>query len=136
MAKAFNQELVYHDETKRRMKEMSKHRTDIQNQTPEQVKARDRMALFPVKAEVLFVDPELWVVCTSRVFDYPYESLLTTCWTHVIQPIVRMERKLCVLPGIPRLFKQLLEGLKPYLVLPARDEASLGSDTMHSLLVA
>lgn len=65
MGKAFEQELVYHEETKRRMFELSKHRTDVQTQTPEQRKARDRMALFPNKAEVLFVDPELWVVRLS-----------------------------------------------------------------------
>jgi hypothetical protein len=29
-----------------------------------------------------------------------------------------MEHKLCVLPGVPTLFKRLLEGLKPYLILP------------------
>jgi len=52
------------------------------------------MALFPAQAEVLFVDPELWV------------------------PVVRLEHKLCILPGVPTLFQRLLEGLKPYLVLP------------------
>lgn len=62
MAKAFNQELVYHEETKRRMSAFAGGRKDGQNRTPEQIKARDRMALFPDKAEVLFVDPELWVV--------------------------------------------------------------------------
>lgn len=66
MAKAFNQELLYHEETKRRMSELSKHRNDISNSTPEQNKARDRMTLFPGQADVLFVDPELWVVSASR----------------------------------------------------------------------
>lgn len=69
MAKAFDQQLVYHDETKHRMKEMSKHRTDILDQTPEQLKARNRMALFPDKAEVLFVDSELWVVSTPWISE-------------------------------------------------------------------
>jgi len=62
MAKSFNQELVHHEETKRRMGEFSINRRDFENSTPEQTKARDRMALFPAQAEVLFVDPELWVV--------------------------------------------------------------------------
>lgn len=62
MAKAFNQELKYHDETKRRMFEFSKTRPDIMSATAEQLKARDRMALFPENAEVFFVDPTLWVV--------------------------------------------------------------------------
>jgi len=62
MAKAFNQGLVHHEETKRRMGELNIHRKDFKNSTLEQTKARDRMALFPAQAEVLFVDPELWVV--------------------------------------------------------------------------
>lgn len=94
MAKSFGQELEYHEETKVRMAEFRKNRPDAQDPTPEQMKARDRMALFPSKAEVFFVDPGLWV------------------------PIVRMEKKLCILPGIPRLFHQLLDGLKPYLLVP------------------
>ena len=36
----------------------------------------------------------------------------------IMKPIVRMEHKLCILPGVPSLFKRLLEGLKPYLNLP------------------
>jgi molybdopterin-biosynthesis enzyme MoeA-like protein len=68
MAKAFDQELLSHEETKRRMNELSKHRKDINNSTPEQNKARDRMALFPAQAEVLFVDPELWVVSALLKF--------------------------------------------------------------------
>ena len=44
--------------------------------------ARKRMALFPSKdVEVLFTASELWV------------------------PVVRMKGKLCILPGIPRLFE-------------------------------
>lgn len=59
---AFNKQLVYHDETLRRMSEMSKHRADVQKQSDEQRTARKRMALFPEGAEVLFVHKELWVV--------------------------------------------------------------------------
>lgn len=41
---------------------MSKHRTDVAKQTEEQRTARQRMALFPDGAEVLFVQKDLWVV--------------------------------------------------------------------------
>ena len=43
---------------------MIRKRADLQNQTAEQRAARDRMALFPAKAEVLFVAPDVWVVST------------------------------------------------------------------------
>ncbi|KAF8314544.1 Molybdopterin binding protein [Clavulina sp. PMI_390] len=98
LAKAFNQELAYNEETRSRMRQHILGRTENQNPTAEQTKARDRMALFPDKAEVLFVDPALWV------------------------PIVRLEGKLCILPGVPVLLRKLLEGLKPYLVLPDATE--------------
>lgn len=62
LAAAFNQPLVHHPETLRRMAEMSKHRIDVAQQSPEQRVARERMALFPENAEVLFVNSELWVV--------------------------------------------------------------------------
>ena len=41
---------------------MIKHRTDIANQTDEQRVARERMALFPARAEVLYIASDLWVV--------------------------------------------------------------------------
>ncbi|KAI0080398.1 Molybdopterin binding protein [Panus rudis PR-1116 ss-1] len=95
LAKAFNQGLVHHQETLRRMAEMSKHRwASLAQQNEEQRIARERMALFPDKAEVLFVQPEIWV------------------------PVVRLEGKLCVFPGIPKLFQTMLQGLTPYLPLP------------------
>ncbi|KAF8337048.1 MoaB/Mog domain-containing protein [Cantharellus anzutake] len=94
LAKAFGQELKYHEETQHRMGEMSKHRSDLDNQTEAQNIARLRMTLFPADAEVLFVAEDLWV------------------------PVVRLEKKLCILPGVPSIFKRLLEGLKPYALLP------------------
>jgi molybdopterin-biosynthesis enzyme MoeA-like protein len=98
IAKAFdpaNGKLEYHDETWRRMSEVAKGRSYGQ-QTEEQQKARKRMALFPVKdAEVLHVDSALWV------------------------PVVRMKQKLCILPGVPRLFEQLLTSyMANYVPLP------------------
>ena len=41
---------------------MIKHRTDIANQTDEQRVARERMALFPARAEVLYIASDIWVV--------------------------------------------------------------------------
>ena len=62
LAKAFNQKLVHHDETIRRMKEMNKNRKWIGTQNAEQRAATNRMALFPENAEVLFVGEDIWVV--------------------------------------------------------------------------
>ena len=62
LAKAFNQPLTHHQETLRRMTEMSKHRPWISQQTEEQKTARERMALFPNDAEVLYIASDIWVV--------------------------------------------------------------------------
>jgi molybdopterin-biosynthesis enzyme MoeA-like protein len=78
LAKAFDQPLEHHPETLSRMAAFSKHRTDVQNQSAEQRTARERMALFPAKAEVLFIGDDIWV------------------------PVCRLEGKLCIFPGIPR----------------------------------
>jgi len=98
LAKAFNQPLVHHAETLRRMAEMSKHRSWIHTQNEEQQRARERMALFPANAETLFVASDIWV------------------------PVVRLERKLCVFPGIPDLFQKMLQGLQAFLPLPPSSE--------------
>ncbi|KAG2124797.1 MoaB/Mog domain-containing protein [Suillus clintonianus] len=95
LAKSFGQELKYHDETLRRMEEASRHRTGISQQL---TAAGKRMALFPEAGEVLFVASDTWV------------------------PVVRLEGKLCIFPGIPSLFQKLLDNLKPFLPLPADDE--------------
>ena len=101
LARAFDPEegkLEYDDETLERMYELSKRRFNFKDQTEEQQTARKRMALFPVKhAEVLHVDPALWV------------------------PVVRMKQRLCILPGVPKLFEQLLTCyLANYVELPVR----------------
>ncbi|GBE83538.1 MoaB/Mog domain-containing protein [Sparassis latifolia] len=98
LAKSFDQPLEHHAETLHRMVEMSKHRIDIVNQTAEQRTARERMALFPTRAEVLFIAPDVWV------------------------PVVRLEGKLCVFPGIPKLFQKMLDGLTPFLPLPPPEQ--------------
>jgi len=94
LAKAFDQPLKHDPETLSRMTTFSKNRKDLQNQSDEQKTALERMALFPSKAEILFVGEELWV------------------------PVCRLEGKLCIFPGVPSLFQRMLEGLTPYLPLP------------------
>lgn len=103
IAKAFDPEhaeLQYHDETIRRMGEMSRKRgMNMDQQTEEQKTARLRMALFPVKdAEVLHVDSALWV------------------------PVVRMKGRLCILPGVPR-----VRTLSPELAVLAKADSVVGT---------
>ncbi|GAA5989111.1 hypothetical protein JCM11641_007600 [Rhodosporidiobolus odoratus] len=100
IAKAFNTTLEYNEETKMRMREMSKGRYNFDEQTDEQRIARERMALFPKdNAEVLFVQEDLWV------------------------PVVRMGGKVCIFPGVPKLFERLVEGLvSHYVPLPPSSE--------------
>ncbi|KAK4687120.1 hypothetical protein P7C73_g3004, partial [Tremellales sp. Uapishka_1] len=98
---AFNFPLVHHPETIRRMMALASpaRREELANAPPAQKQARERMALFPTAesgkgSEILFVEAEKWV------------------------PVVRLGGKLCIFPGIPSLFQQLLLGLTPYLPLP------------------
>ncbi|KAI9464037.1 Molybdopterin binding protein [Lactarius psammicola] len=109
LAKAFNQPLVHHAETLRRMAEMSKHRSWVHTQDEEQRRAREKMALFPANAETLFVASDMWV------------------------PVVRLERKLCVFPGIPGLFQKMLDGLKAFLPLPPSSERPFRHQIFTSL---
>jgi len=101
LAKAFNQRLIHHVETLYRMEEMYRHRSWVATQNPQQQEAFRRMALFPEHAEVLFVRQDLWV------------------------PVVRLQGKLHVFPGIPTLFQKMLDGLEPFLNLPPASERPL-----------
>jgi molybdopterin-biosynthesis enzyme MoeA-like protein len=129
LAKAFDQDLAYHPETLKRMEEHVRLRPSFANQTEEQHIARKRMALFPNAAEVLFVAPDVWVVRLSFLFFSPHSLSYT-------QPIVRLENKLCVFPGIPSLFQKLLDHLKHFLPLPPPDArpCRLQVFTRHVLL--
>ncbi|KAJ7783009.1 MoaB/Mog domain-containing protein [Mycena metata] len=98
LAKAFSQSLAHHPETLARMAQMIKHRSWISAQTPQQRAATERMALFPERGEILFVAEDIWV------------------------PVVRLEGKLCIFPGIPSLFQKMLTALTPLLPLPPRSE--------------
>ncbi|KIM40241.1 hypothetical protein M413DRAFT_446414 [Hebeloma cylindrosporum] len=101
LAKAFNQKLVHHGETIRRMREMNNHRKWVGTQNAQQLAATHRMALFPEKAEVIYVGEDIWV------------------------PVVRLEGKLCIFPGIPALFQKMLHHLTSFLPLPPKDERPL-----------
>ncbi|KAK7049826.1 hypothetical protein VNI00_005256 [Paramarasmius palmivorus] len=101
LAQAFNQKLEHHGETLRRMNEMNKHRPWMAKMDPQQKEATKRMALFPNGAEVIFIGKDIWV------------------------PVVRLEGKLCVFPGIPALFQKMLNGLTEYLPLPPPSERPL-----------
>jgi len=104
LAKAFDLPLQHHKETMERMWTLAsaQRKEELEKATPAQKEARARMALFPTleegkegsKSEVLFVKEEMWV------------------------PVVRLGGKLCIFPGIPSLFQQLILGLTPYLPLP------------------
>lgn len=96
LATAFSLPLALDTETVSRMQSMIRARGVYAQQTPEQVKARERMAMFPdgEGVEVLRTDKEKWV------------------------PVVRLMGKLCIFPGIPSLFEQLLMSMTPYLPLP------------------
>lgn len=43
----------------------------------------------------------------------------------VIQPVVRLEGKLCIFPGIPALFQKMLHQLTSFLPLPPKGERPL-----------
>ncbi len=73
---------------------MTKRRKNWKEQTEEQKHLRKRMALFPSKhVEVIHPTEELWV------------------------PIVRVAGKVCILPGVPRLFEALIDGFQPFIPL-------------------
>ncbi|KAK0223821.1 MoaB/Mog domain-containing protein [Armillaria fumosa] len=101
LAKAFGQGLAHHAETLRRLDEMNKHRPWISSQTTLQREATQRMALFPECAEVIFVGSDIWV------------------------PVVRLEGKLCIFPGIPKLFQVMLTQLTQFLPLPPPSDRPL-----------
>ncbi|KAL8804148.1 MAG: hypothetical protein Q9223_005884 [Gallowayella weberi] len=101
IAKAFDLPLKLHNDTLKLMKALSKPHPSQKNfswDVPSPaLDAKLRMARLPIdesrdeKSQVLFVDESLWV------------------------PISVVNGNIHILPGIPRLFIQLLDGLKPLL---------------------
>ena len=101
IAKAFSLPLVLHETAFEKMKRLSKPHPSQPNfswDTPSPaLEAKKRMIILPTdqsrsdKDQVLFVDDDLWV------------------------PISVVNGNIHILPGVPRLFERLLEGLRPQL---------------------
>jgi len=106
LAAAFNSPLVLHEETAARMRTITSEHADAQPfdwDTPSAaLTARLRMATLPSGpgTKVIFVAPDLWV------------------------PISIVNCNIHVLPGIPRIFVQLLEGLRDVLLAEGRVDKS------------
>lgn len=102
IAKAFSLPLILHQEAFEKMKKLSKphpSQPDFSWDTPSPaLEAKKRMIILPMdkqrneKDQVLFVDEGLWV------------------------PISVVNGNIHILPGVPRLFERLLEGMKKYLI--------------------
>jgi len=112
IAKAFGLPLILHDEAFTRMKKISKPHPSQPNfswDTPSPaLTAKLRMIELPIdesrdpKSQVIFVDDSLWV------------------------PISVVNGNIHILPGVPRLFTQLLDGLKPLLLPRLTDPEGKG----------
>lgn len=117
IAKAFGLKLKLHEDAYRRMKLLSKPHSSQPNFSydvpSEALEAKLRMVRLPIdesrdeSGQVLFVDDSLWV------------------------PINVVNGNIHILPGIPRLFSQLLEGLKPRLIPRLADPYGKG---LHRLI--
>lgn len=102
IASAFGLPLVLHDETFARMKRLSRphpSQPDFSWDTPSPaLEAKKRMVILPHdktlpdEDQVVFTAPELWV------------------------PVSVVNGNVHILPGVPRLFERMLDGLKPRLL--------------------
>lgn len=112
VAKAFELKLVEHQEALTRMKKLSKPHPSQPNFSYDvpspALEAKKRMIRLPMdtsrddEGQVLFVDESLWV------------------------PVSVVNGNIHILPGVPRLFEKLLEGLKPGLVPRLTDPEGKG----------
>jgi molybdenum cofactor synthesis domain-containing protein len=112
IAKAFDLPLVEHDKAFSRMKKLSRPHPSQPNfdwDTPSAaLTAKKRMIILPRDEaleddkQVLFVDESLWV------------------------PIAVVNGNVHILPGVPRLFEKLLQGLKPVLLPRLTDPEGKG----------
>ncbi|KEF53361.1 uncharacterized protein A1O9_10336 [Exophiala aquamarina CBS 119918] len=113
IAKAFNLELKLHTPTVEKMKKYSRPHKSQPNfswDTPSPaLTAKYRMAELPTdpaipdEEQVVFVKEDLWV------------------------PIAVVNRNIHILPGVPRIFETLLQGLKPRLLPRLADSEGKGS---------
>ncbi|MCJ1249751.1 hypothetical protein MMC30_006977 [Trapelia coarctata] len=112
IAKAFDLKLKLHDDALRRMKALSKPHPSQPNFSYDvpspALEAKLRMIRLPIDpgrdedSQVLFVDESLWV------------------------PINVVNGNIHILPGVPRLFEKLLDGLKPRLLPRVTDPEGKG----------
>ncbi|MCJ1416007.1 hypothetical protein MMC32_002342 [Xylographa parallela] len=112
IGKAFDLKLKLHEDALRRMKKLSKPHPSQPNFSYDvpspALEAKLRMLRLPIdtgreeESQVLFVDEGLWV------------------------PISVVNGNIHILPGVPRLFTQLLDGLKPRLVPRLTDPEGKG----------
>ena len=112
IAKAFGLKLVEHQDALQRMKALSKPHPSQPNFSYDvpspALEAKKRMIRIPIDTsrddvdQVLFVDESLWV------------------------PISVVNGNIHILPGVPRLFEKLLEGLKSKLVPRLTDPEGKG----------
>ncbi|MCJ1453141.1 hypothetical protein MMC28_003486 [Mycoblastus sanguinarius] len=112
IARAFGLKLVEHEDALRRMKALSKPHPSQPNFSYDEpspaLEAKKRMIRLPTDTsrddtdQALFVDESLWV------------------------PISVVNGNIHILPGVPRLFEKLLEGLKPRLVPRLTDPEGKG----------
>ncbi|KAI0098098.1 molybdopterin binding domain-containing protein [Hypoxylon sp. NC0597] len=102
IAKAFGLKLILHEEAYERMKKLSKHKKSEPNfswdvESPAKT-ARLRMVQLPIDEsrdlakQALFPRDDIWV------------------------PVSVVNGNVHILPGVPRIFETLLEGLKPFIV--------------------
>jgi len=119
IAKAFSLPLVLHEEAYGRMKKLSKPHPSQPNfnwdEDSPAKKAKLRMVEIPIDKsrsdaqQVLFVRDDLWV------------------------PISVVNGNVHILPGVPRLFEKLIDGLKPSLVPRLSDPDGKG---IHRILIS
>ena len=112
IAKAFGLKLVLHEDALGRMKALSKPHPSQPNFSYDvpspALEAKLRMIRLPIdtsrdqESQVLFVDESLWV------------------------PISVVNGNIHILPGVPRLFTQMLDGLKPRLIPRLTDPEGKG----------
>ncbi|RDW69739.1 putative molybdopterin binding protein [Coleophoma cylindrospora] len=119
IAKAFSLKLVLHQEAYEKMKRLSRPHPgqpdfSWDEDTPAR-KAKLRMVELPwdesraAEKQAIFASPDLWV------------------------PVSVVNGNVHILPGIPRLFEKLLEGLKPYLLPRLSDPEGKG---IHRILIS
>ena len=119
IAKGFGLKLKLHEEAFERMKRLSKPHPSQPNFTFDkpspQLTAKKRMIELPIdqtrdeKSQVLFVDDNLWV------------------------PINVVNGNIHILPGVPRLFQALIEGMRPLLLPRLTDPEGKG---IHRILIS